>query len=228
MPTPRVRRLPWRRLLIGLVALAVVAVAVLVGVRLGSGGSGSPAAGPSPSPSPTPTPVRDVDLTGVPIPRGPICPLLDRKAVAQALGGRVVRTSHYGNGDRAQLVPGVRDVAHEYSCSYDAADGALARVWVFAAPVDEADARALVRDAVRTKGCRKVASLPTFGKPSVTTACPASDGKGTAVTMHGLFGDAWFSCSLTRPQASGSTAGAVRRTERWCVRVAESLGAATS
>lgn len=229
MPTRRVRRPLWRRLLLGLVTLVVVAVAVLVGVRLGSGDHGETA--PAPSPSATPTPVRDVDLTGMPIPRGPVCPLLDKKAVAEALGGRVVRTSQYGNGDRAELVPGVRDVAHEYSCSYDAADGALARIWVFAAPVDKTGARSLVRDVVHAKGCREVASRPTFGAPSVTTACPAPEGSGTAITMHGLFDDAWFSCELARPQASGSsgaTDAAVRRTERWCVRVAETLGSAAS
>lgn len=222
MPTRRVRR----RLLLGLVVLVVVAVAVLVGVRLGSGRPGGTA--PAARPSPSPTPVRDVDLTGLPIPRGPVCPLLDKKAIAQALGAKVVRTSQYGNGDRAELVPGVRDVAHEYSCSFYAADGGLARIWVFAAPVDKADARSLVQDVTHAKGCREVASRPTFGAPSVTTACPAPEGSGTAITMHGLFDDAWFSCELARPQASGSTTAAVRRTERWCVRVAETLGSAAS
>ena len=226
MPIRRVRRPLWRRLLLGLVALVVAAVAVLVGVQLGSGDHGEPAAAPTPSAKPTP--VRDIDLTGMPIPRGPVCPLLDKKAVAQALGAPVVRTSQYGNGDRAELVPGVRDVAHEYSCSFYAADGGLARIWMFAAPVDEADARSLVKDVVHAKGCREVASRPTFGAPSVTTACPAPEGAGTAITMHGLFDDTWFSCELARPQASGSTSAAVRRTERWCVRVAETLGSAAS
>jgi hypothetical protein len=226
MPTRRVRRPLWRRLLLGLVALVVAGVAVLVGIRLGSGDQD--AATPAPSPSATPTPVRDVDLTGMPIPRGPVCPLLDEKAVAHALGGRVVRTSQYGNGDRAELVPGVRDVAHEYSCSYQAADGALARIWVFAAPVDKAGARSLVREVVHAEGCREVPSRPAFGAPSVTTACPAPDGPGTAITMHGLFDDAWFSCELARPRPAGSTPAQVRRTERWCVRVAETLGSATS
>ncbi len=221
MSSRRSRRSWRRRLLLTLAALAVATAAVLVGIRLGSPGPQAPQAA---FPSPSPTPVREVDLAGVPIPRAPFCPLLDRRTVAAALGGRVTGTSSYGNGERAEIVPGVRDVAHEYSCSFTSATGAQARAWVFAAPVDTARARALVGDVVRSRGCRRVESRPVFGRPSVTTACPAAKGSGTTVTMHGLFGDAWFSCQLTRPQAGGTT-GSVRRTERWCVRVAESLGA---
>jgi hypothetical protein len=89
--------------------------------------------------------------------------------------------------------------------------------------VQRAEARALARDRARVRGCEPATGGPKFGNPSVAMACPAGDGK-TTVTLSGLFGDAWFSCQLTRPDA-GTTTQALRRTARWCVHVAATLGA---
>lgn len=211
---------PRRRpgLLLGIaVALVLAAGAVVLGVRLRPTETGAP----RPTPSASPTPERDVDLTALPIPRGPFCDLLDDTDLVTALGGRVSRSDHYNSGDRAHLAPGVTDISHEYGCSFYAASGAAARAWVFAQPVQTGQARALARQASHASGCRPVASTPTFGRPSATTACRRKG--ATEVTMQGLFGEAWFSCQLTVP-GDRPLRGSVRRTESWCVHVAEKVG----
>jgi hypothetical protein len=101
-----------------------------------------PAAAPSTPPGPTDA---HLDLSGLPVLRAEFCHVLGRDDVAQALGGPVVATGHYGNGEEAELAPGYVDVAHEHACVYEAADGTAATAWVFARPVDKTEARALVR-----------------------------------------------------------------------------------
>lgn len=166
--------------------------------------------------------MRNVDLSKLPIRRGPFCTLLDDTSLSTALGAEVSRTAHYDNGDRAQLVPGVTDVSHEYNCSFYAASGAQARAWVFAEPVRRREARALAREGAHASGCRLVDGKATFGRPTSTKACRRHG--AAEVTMRGLFGDAWFSCQLTVPGHPG-VSRSVRRTERWCVHVAETVGA---
>jgi hypothetical protein len=213
----RARRGRWP--LLALLAVAVTGTAVLLGLR-----SDPTAERPvEPAPKPAPTALRNVDLSGLPIPRAPFCDKVDDKFLVAALGGAVTHTEHYGSGSRAQLAPGVRDIAHEYNCTWVGAAGASARAWVFAEPVQPAEARTLARDQARVRGCEPATGGPTFGSPSVTVACRAGDGR-TTVTLSGLFGDAWFSCQLTRTDA-GATAQALRRTARWCVHVAATLGA---
>jgi hypothetical protein len=46
---------------------------------------------------------------------------------------------------------------------------------------------------------------------------------GDEVTFHGLFGDAWLSCSLSAVGADQD--GLVDRTGRWCVAVAQAASA---
>ncbi len=213
---PRRRR---RGLVLGLLAVVVSAGAVVAGIRLVPTGPGTPAA----SPSPSPTPVRDVDLTSLPIAREPFCSLLDDATLAAVIGGDPTGTAHYTNGDRVELAPGVTDVSHEYNCSFTGPSGTVARAWVFAAPVPRAQARALARRAAEERGCRAVESRPTFGRPSGTTVCSTAAGD-TQVTMRGLFGDAWFSCQLTRP-GNRDPDRSLHRTERWCVHAAETVAA---
>jgi hypothetical protein len=198
-----------------LVVVLLLAAAVAAFVWLRPAPTGTPAAPPTPSP----TALRDVDLTKLPISRTPFCELVKDRELTTALGGRVARTAHYDNGERAELAPGVTDVSHEYNCSFYAADGTLARAWVFAAPTRPGQARALVHTAAQEQGCRTVHDAPAFGRPSTATVCHRS--VGTEATMRGLFGDAWFSCQLTRARS----AGLVAATERWCVHVAETVGA---
>jgi hypothetical protein len=220
----RRRRSPLRIVLLGL-ALLVTAGVVYVGVRPGPDDP-TPAAAPSPqvTPSPTPTPLAGLDLSGLPIPRAPFCPRLDRRQVQDALGAPVSHAQAYGSGDRVRLDAGLRDVSHEYGCTYDTADGSQARVWVFAEPVPVAVARSIAGQARREKGCTLLPGAPTYGTPSVATVCRTRTPAARAVTLRGLFGDAWMTCRLSTPGASG-TPGSTRRAEQWCVHVATGLGA---
>jgi len=217
----RLRRL--RRVGILVLALAVTAAVVYVGTR---GRDQEPSAGPprnpsSPSVSPSPTP--QIDLSDLPIDRQPFCERVDPGDVQDAIGGPVTSTYNYGNGDRRRIAPGLTDVSHEYNCTFAAADGTEARVWVFAEPVTRAVGASIARQSLAEKGCRKLASAPTFGTPTAATVCQEIKPTRTAVTLRGLFGDAWLSCELATP---GSTVTeTVQRNEQFCVRVATTLGA---
>ncbi len=134
------RRRTARRLLLLAVVLAVTVGVVYVGIRDRTTGP-TGAEGSSPSPSSTPSPSSSVDLSDLPIERGAFCDQLDQRNVEDALGGPVSDTSHYDSGDRVALAPGVTDVSHEYDCTFEAADGTEARVWVFAEPVTPAVGR---------------------------------------------------------------------------------------
>jgi hypothetical protein len=206
-------------------ALLVTGGVVYVGVRGGRPDGSSGAARPTPSAFPTaPTPMASLDLSGLPIERADFCGRLDQGDVEDALGGPVSDTAHYGSGARVALAPGVVDVSHEYDCTYDAADGTQARVWVFAEPVTATVGRGIVREARAEQGCRPLEKAPTFGTPSLGTLCRVAEPEARAVTLRGLFGDAWLSCRLSTPGADDAL-GTVQRAEQWCVRVATTLGA---
>jgi hypothetical protein len=206
--------------------LLVLVLAVTTGVvyaGIGNRSSDEPAAS-KPSPTTSTSPSSSVDLSRLPIERGEFCDLLGGRDVEDALGAPVSEASHYRSGDRVTLAPGVTDVAHEYDCTYEAADGAEARVWVFAEPVTATVGRSIVRDARRERGCSERPHAPTFGTPSIGTLCRTSKPASRSVTLRGLFGDAWLSCRLSTPGASGATETA-HRADQWCVRVATTLGA---
>lgn len=215
----RARSAP-RWLLLALV-LAVTVGVVYVGVRDRPTEGGDTA---RPASTTTPTPSSSVDLSSLPIERGAFCDRLDPRGVEDALGGAVSDTTHYNSGDRVDLAPGVRDVSHEYDCTFTAADGTEARAWVFAEPVTRAIGRTIIRDARQEKGCTVRPDPPRFGTPSVGTVCRARTPVARSATLRGLFGDAWLSCRLTTPgtQDAGGTA---QRADQWCVRVATTLGA---
>lgn len=200
------------------VSLQPVVLPVLAAVLVAGGCSGGSDA---PAPSPTPdlgTPLADVATRKLAVARGDWCSSLPDDAVERTLGGPARRTSSYGNGDRVTLGDGVRDVVHEYSCSFVGAGGATARAWVFAPPVTPARAQSLVRAARNGRGCRAIDSAAGFGQPSVATRC-TTDGL-RRITYQGLFGDAWLSCSLTEP-TGGPEADLADRADRWCAAVAQ-------
>jgi hypothetical protein len=205
-------------------ALLLTGAAVYVGLRDGATRQDGRAALSSPSSSPTPTPMTSLDLSGLPIERTEFCSRLDQGDVEDALGGPATGTAHYSSGDRATLAPGVVDVSHEYNCTYDGADGTQARVWVFAEPVTASVGSGIVREARTESGCRPLRKAPRFGTPTIGTICRTTRPAARAVTLSGLFGDAWLSCRLSRP-GTGDVVGTVQRAEQWCVRVATTLGA---
>jgi hypothetical protein len=174
------------------------------------------------TPTAAPTPLSDVDVSHLPIPRGPFCAALKQDDIEAALGGPVTRTGHYDSGARATLATGLTDIAHEYNCGYSAASGAEARAWIFAAPVSRSSAVALLRESTAAD-CRQLSDGPRFGAPSAASVCRAGTGAPTVVTLRGLFGGSWLSCQLTTPRGV-ATADPVRRAERWCVQVARTVG----
>ena len=216
-----------RLALLLVLVLTVTAGVVYAGIRGGSGGgpaASSHSASASATPSPSPSPSRGVGLGDLPIERGEFCDLLDSSDVEDALGAPVSDTRHYRSGDRVALTPDVTDVSHEYNCTYEAGTGAEARVWVFAEPVTAAAGRSILRDARRERGCSARQHAPTFGTPSLGTWCRTGRPASGSVTLRGLFGDAWLSCRLSTPAAVGVEETA-QRADRWCVRVATTLGA---
>lgn len=203
------------------------AVAAALVVAAGCSGGGAPSA--SPSPGSSSVVVKSVDLSHLPIRRGPFCQALDVRLVQKALGGPVTSTDEYGSGDTVEIVPGHTDVSHEYNCTFTSGSGSQARAWVFAAPVSKERAVTLAHDAAAETGCRRVSTV-RFGTPTVSTLCdrPGTP-PSTVATMSGLFGDAWFSCQLTQPLDAVSVASSptrvLERTRSWCVSVATALGA---
>jgi hypothetical protein len=201
------------------VALLLTGTAVTVGLltRASDRPAGEPDAGGSR------TRLDRVDLSDLPVSRGPFCDVLDQRHVEDALGAPVAGTAHYDSGARVRMSAAVWDLSHEWGCTFRAASGAQARAWVFAEPVSAGVARGIVRDARAGRGCRPVAAAPAFGAPTDAARCPIARG-GRSVTLRGLFGDAWLTCQLSTPR-SESEPETVRRAEQWCVRVATAMGA---
>lgn len=220
--SPAPRRRGWLRVAAAAGALVLTALVVYVGVQVAAPDQTSRP--PTATPRPSPTPLDSVDVSRLPVARRPLCTRIEDRDVQAALEGPVESTDHYGSGQRVTIAPGLRDVSHEFNCTYRGAAGATARVWLFAEPVTPKVARGIVRDARTAPSCRRTAGGPTFGTPSVTTVCTPAKGKRSTVALRGLFGDAWLSCQLT-PVAGGTLADTVHRTEQWCVRVVTRVGA---
>ena len=194
----------------------LLAAATLLGASVasaGCSGGSEPSAEPS---SVAPTPLSEFATDTLTVARGDFCSRVAPSAVEDALGGAADSAEKWANGDRVELADGVRDVAHEFGCRWSAADGTTAQGWVFAPPVTPAQAERLRRTVARADGCRAVPDAPRFGASSVAVRC--ADG---TTSFHGLFSDAWLSCSLT----GGQEPDAVDRTGRWCVTVAQAASA---
>ena len=191
----------------------IAAVPLLAALAVtGCSGSDEPAAT---TPTVAPTPLSELATDTITVARADFCSQVAPGAVTEALDGDADSSAAWANGDRATLADGVTDVAHEYGCRWTAADGTTAQGWVFAPPVTPGQAEKLRHAAANADGCQVAQDAPRFGTRSVAVRC--DDG---TTAYHGLFGDAWLSCSLT---AKGNDA--LERTGRWCVTVAQAATA---
>lgn len=188
-----------------------LALAALALATAGCSGGSEPAAEPS---SVTPTPLTEFATDSLTVARADFCSQVAPTAVEDALGGKADSADAWANGDRARLADGVTDVAHEFGCRWTGG-GTTAQAWVFAPPVTPGQAERLRHAAAQAHGCTAVKDAPPFGTRSVAVRC--DDG---TTAFHGLFGDAWLSCSLT-----SSAPDALEATGRWCVTVAQAASA---
>jgi hypothetical protein len=170
--------------------------------------------GSSKAPAPEPTPITAYDAGSAALTREDFCDRIPEEAVTAAVG-ELASTDHYGNGERETVTKGVTDVAHEFNCTFTGDTGAIARAWVFVPRVTPEQARALVADATKAKGCRAVDG-ESFGTPGTGSVCTTPD--GTEATYRGLFTDAWFSCSVTAKDLD--QAALLERAGQWCVSTA--------
>ncbi len=100
------------------------------------------------------TPLSELDTTGLVVSRGPFCDAIDDRQVDAVLGA-VPDAQEWENGDEIDLTgTGTEDVVHEFGCSYAVQDVGVARAWVYAPPVDAAQAQRLVKQASKGPGLR--------------------------------------------------------------------------
>lgn len=207
------------------IALVLTALPVAAAIWLSAGDVPEDSSGTEVAESPySSTPLADYDTSTVTLARAGFCDRVQPEAVKEALGAEPARSSDYGNGDDVELVPGERDVAHEYGCDYTAADGTEAQAWVFVPPVTAARAEDLVAEAKAIPGCAKRSHAGAYGDPTLTLVCIYRE--RTIASYRGLFGDAWLSCSLALPEARGAAGRTtpkdlLDRTGRWCVAAAQ-------
>lgn len=183
------------------IAVVVTAAAVVAGVLL----TRSPNT-PAPPAAPLSTPLSAVDTTTLVVRRESFCGNVSAADLAAALGGPAHASTSYAPGQRAQL-GGTQDVADEHGCRWTGPHGAHAAAWVFAPPVTPQWAQQLAAD--RPAGCRPI-QAPAYGRPTSAYSC------GGAITLSGLFGDAWLSCQLHTDDRD--------LVGRWCVAVARAAG----
>jgi hypothetical protein len=213
-------RLPLRALLV-----AGVATAVTIGAGLLAAGDSDepddPDAGRASAEAPfETTPLASYDTSSATVARGSFCADLDPRQVTAAVDGAPASSSSWQNGDPVEVAGGAEDVGHEFGCAYVGADGATARAWVFAPPVDAEQAQRLAHSAGKAPGCQ-AADGPAFGSPTLALTC-TKDGVAQA-SYRGLFGDAWLVCEVARP--AGATWDVADRAGRWCVGVLGAVGA---
>ena len=211
VPLPRPRPLSVRAAARVGVRAAAVAVLLLAGTAC-TGDDGGDDGGRQPHAEPTP--ITDFDAAGSTLARDEFCDRIPETAVTAAVG-EVASTDHYGNGERDRISGGVRDVAHEFSCTFTGDSGAVARAWVFVPRVTRAQAKEYVAAAEGEKGCRAVDGHD-FGTPGTGLVC-RTDG-GTEASYRGLFTDTWFACSLTAKDLDDPTL--LDQAGQWCVATA--------
>ncbi len=199
------------------IALLATVVAVAVGVWVTGPDDAPPSATPAAAP-PSAATVSSLDTGALLVARTDFCTAVPEDAVADAVADQATEVRAYGNGRRARIVGSLRDVAHEFSCAWTAADGTVARAWVFAPPVTSERAATLVASAESDSGCRPLADAPSYGVPSVALTCTQGDTRRQS--FRGLFGDAWLTCQLTVPGTVPVTA-LTERTGRWCAAVVQ-------
>ena len=198
--------------------LGPVRAALLAAVLLASGTACTGEAGGSGAadgPVAEPTPITEFDADAAALTRGDFCDRIPEEAVTAAVG-EVATTDHYGNGEREPITDAVTDVAHEFNCTFVGESGAVARAWVFVPRVTRAQARSLVADVKKAKGCR-VVDGKSFGTPGTGSVCTTPE--GTEAAYRGLFTDAWFSCSVTAKDLDEPTL--LDQAGLWCVAAAD-------
>ena len=131
------------------------------------------------------------------VPRIEFCKLVPDAAVTAPWAASRTPTRRTATATRWTSPDVGNEVVHEIGCSWSTDDGATARAWVFARPVDAAFARTVIASSRKTKGCR-VARGPSYGEPSVTQTCRQPDGS-TRVRHAGLFGQTWLTCEVADP-----------------------------
>ncbi|MBI2243920.1 MAG: hypothetical protein HYU55_08245 [Nocardioides sp.] len=182
--------------------------------------------GDAPEPRPpldSAAPLAELATDTMTVAREDFCARVAPAAVEEALRAAPADEHAWANGERAALAPGLTDVAHEYGCRWSA-DGTTVRAWVFAPPVTAGQAEDLRRAATRPEGCDPVAGAPRFGSRGVAVRC--SGGAGGVTAFHGLFGDAWLSCSVETSGAEPAPPGeALDRASGWCATVLQAAAA---
>jgi hypothetical protein len=166
------------------------------------------------------TALADYDAAAAVVTRGAFCDAVDERQVDAVLG-QVPDVLEWRNGDEVDLTGAGADVVHEFGCSWSVADVGAARAWVFAPPVDAAQAQRLVRSAGKAPGC-VVGPGPAFGSPTLALSC-TKDGT-TRASYRGLFGDAWLVCEVERRADAG--VDVVDLAGRWCVGVLQATASA--
>ena len=209
-PTARPVTRGWRRTTQGVACLVVLALAA-------AGCSDDEATAPKPDP----TPLASLNTTSMEVPRIEFCGLVPDAAVRDALDAKPDDDSSYGNGDEVELSGVGEQVVHEIGCEWSTDDGAAARAWVFARPVDVAFARTAFASSRRTKGC-EVDRRQAYGRPSVTQTCRLTDGT-TRVRHAGLFRQTWLTCEVASADPANDVASLRERSDRWCVEVVNAL-----
>lgn len=170
----------------------------------------------SPSPETKPTPLSKFDADGMTVARTDFCDRIPDSAVRSAVG-ELDESEQYGNGETAQIADTVKDVAHEFNCTFIGTSGAVARVWVFVPQVTRAQARTLVRQAGNGKGCHRVKG-EGFGKPSTGALCRTKS--GAEASYRGLFVDSWLACSVSDTDRAAKAPALLDRAGKWCVQAA--------
>ena len=164
-----------------------------------------------------PTPIDAFVADAVQVSRATFCSRIADEAVTAAIG-ELASTRHYGNGERARVTSAVRDVAHEYNCTFVGSTGDVARAWVFVPRVTRSQARALVAGVRRRAGCQLQDGY-SFGSPGTGSLCETRGRREAA--YRGLFVDAWLTCSVTDGgRKKLSDKALLKKAGDWCVQAA--------
>ena len=172
-PLPRPRR--------GLPAAPLPSCCIAGGTACTGDGGGS---GASDEPAAEPTPITEFDAASVALSREDFCDLIPDEAVIAAVG-EVASTDHYGNGEKEPITDEVTDVAHEFSCTFVGDSGAVARAWLFVPRVTRAQAKALVADVKRARGCRSSTASPSDPRHRQRLHDLRRHGGGVSRAVHG-------------------------------------------
>ncbi len=163
--------------------------------------------------------IADARVASIAVQPEAFCDRIDGRAVKIVVGDDPEAT-HYGNGDRAELAPGLVDVAHEYGCVLTAASGEQARAWVVVPPVaaDRAD------DFRPGKKCEVEGG--GLGDPGYAASCTTKG--AVTLSLAGLYTDVWFGCSLRVPDGAEETGPSRQeRLETWCAAAVQAAARAS-